>query len=157
MAVRMKHSKLAVVSLAALLAAGGCQSNLRFSLPPGNASVGKEVFAKHKCADCHVIAGLEHLRAGITPQLTLRLGGETDWIQTYDELLAAVVNPSHVISKSFPGIKVSEGGKSRMPTYNDVMSVTELVDLVAYLQSQYTLKEMEPYPYPDYWGQLGPR
>jgi mono/diheme cytochrome c family protein len=152
----MKRSKLAFVSLAALLAAGGCQSNLMFSLPAGDASIGKEVFAKYQCADCHVIAGLEHLRIGTTPQMTLRLGGETDRIQTYDALLASVVNPSHVISKSFPGIKVSEGGKSRMPSYNDVMSVTELIDLVAYLQSQYTLKDLEPYPYPDYWGQLGP-
>ncbi|MDX2145734.1 MAG: c-type cytochrome [Rhodospirillaceae bacterium] len=152
----MKYPKHAIAALAALLAVAGCQSNLRFALPTGNASVGKEVFAKYRCADCHVIAGMEHLRAGVEPLMTLRLGGETDRIETYDDLLVSVVNPSHVISKNFPGVKVSEGGKSKMPNYNDVMSVTELVDLFAYLQSQYTLKEFEPIPYPDYWAQMGP-
>jgi mono/diheme cytochrome c family protein len=152
----MKQPTVTILAMALAALAGGCQSNLRFSLPAGNAAAGKEVFAKYRCADCHVIAGMDNLRAGLEPQMTLPLGGETDSIQTYDDLLAAVVNPSHVISKKFPGVKVSEGGQSRMPNHNDVMSVTELVNLVTFLQSQYTLKEFEPYPYPDYWGQLGP-
>ena len=38
-----------------------------------------------------------------------------------------------------------------MTNYNDVMTVTQLADLVAFLQSHYELKDYEPTPYGPYY------
>ena len=42
-------------------------------------------------------------------------------------------------------------GESRMPNYNDVMTVQELIDLVAYLQPQYEVIRVTPLSYDTYY------
>ena len=38
-----------------------------------------------------------------------------------------------------------------MTVYNDVMTVSQLIDIVTFLQSHYELRPYEPTPYPDYY------
>jgi hypothetical protein len=38
-----------------------------------------------------------------------------------------------------------------MTVYNDVMTVSQLIDIVAFLQAHYELRPYEPTPYPDYY------
>ena len=45
----------------------------------------------------------------------------------------------------------TELGESRMVVYNDVMTVTQLIDLVAFVQSSYVLAPYNPSHYPVYW------
>ena len=59
-------------------------------------------------------------------------------------------NPSHKIAPGYEPARVQIDGSSKMANYNDVMTVTELIDLVAFLQSKYTLREYEPTDYPLY-------
>jgi hypothetical protein len=42
-------------------------------------------------------------------------------------------------------------GESKMVSFNDVMTVTQLIDLVAYVQSNYTLSPYKHTTYPIYW------
>ena len=42
-------------------------------------------------------------------------------------------------------------GASKMITFNDVMTVTQLIDLVAFVQSNYTLSPYKHSNYPVYW------
>lgn len=146
-------AKSLLVSAVAAVALTACQTG--FSLPPGNLDRGREAFVKFQCADCHAVVGHDELRQGMTPVMTLPLGGKTDVLQTYAELVTSIINPSHVISPRFPGSDISSGGRSRMPNYNYAMSVNELIDLVTFLQAQYELKPYEPTIYETYDYQSG--
>ena len=42
-------------------------------------------------------------------------------------------------------------GQSKMISYNDVMTVSQLIDLVAFVQSSYTLTPYKNSTYPVYW------
>ena len=44
-----------------------------------------------------------------------------------------------------------EGGASKMISYNDVMTVTQLIDMVAFVQSNYELSPYSRTNYPVYW------
>lgn len=151
----MTESKRVLMILTvATMALAGCDrgpaSGFGFSLPPGDVSEGREAFIKYQCADCHVVAGMDELRAGFTPAMSLPLGGEATRIQTYGELVTSVINPSHVISKKFPGVEVDNEGRSKMRNHNYVMTVNELIDLVAFLQSKYKLIPYNPTSYAPY-------
>jgi hypothetical protein len=69
--------------------------------------------------------------------VTVVLGGETQTIKTYGELVSSVINPSHKLIRGYPEEEVSQDGKSLMTVYNDRMTVQQLIDLVAFLQSKY--------------------
>jgi hypothetical protein len=93
---------------------------------------------------------MEGLRDGLTPEMSVELGGQTTRIATYGELVTSVINPSHRLAKGYPAEDISVDGKSRMRNYNDELSVSELIDLVAFLQEQYELVEYEPTQYNPY-------
>lgn len=143
---------VALIAVATMLAAcdKGPTSSFGFSLPSGDISEGRAAFVKYQCADCHSVVGIDDLRAGIDPVLTVPLGGKTSRIKTYGELVTSVINPSHEISKKLPVAEVSTKGRSKMPNYNYVMTVSELIDLIAFLQAQYELEPFVPTVYPPY-------
>lgn len=135
-----------------LLMLAGCdvgpKSGSGFALPDGDAAAGETHFLRLRCNDCHSVQGRPELRsAAFEPLMTVPLGGKTTRIATYGELVTSVINPSHRISQRYLDEPVEEGGASNMRNYNDVMTVAELIDLVAFLQAQY---ELEPYVGPSY-------
>jgi hypothetical protein len=67
------------------------------------------------------------------------LGGRVFEVRTDGYLVTSIINPSHRLAREFRGaILTTESGESRMPDHNDVMTVGQLTDLVAFLQSTYT-------------------
>ncbi len=137
-----------IVTAFAIGACGqGPKGSHGFRLPDGDADAGREAFATYGCPSCHEIAGLEELREGIDPEMNIAIGGETTRIATYGELVTSVINPSHRIAKDYEAEDVAPGGVSKMRNYNDVLTVSELIDIVAFLQAQYDIR---PYPDPDY-------
>lgn len=84
--------------------------------------------------------------------MDLVLGGSTTSIDTYGQLVTSIINPSHRISNRFPTEEAvrPDDGSSLMRNYNDVLRVTELSDLVSFLQSTYSVKPPEYPEYPDY-------
>ena len=64
-------------------------------------------------------------------------------MKTYADLVTSILNPSHRLAKNYPKDMVQIDEKSRMPNYNAVMSVDQLIDLVTYLQPHYTLQPYE--------------
>ncbi len=114
-----------------------------FTLPAGDAERGKETFVDLGCGYCHTVAGVDGLRDNIpNPERTVVLGGEKPRVYTYGELVTSVINPSHKISQPELSDVVDEDGNSQMVNYNDVMTVTEMTDLVTFLEQHY---ELEPY------------
>ncbi|MGD2133732.1 MAG: hypothetical protein PVI23_13140 [Maricaulaceae bacterium] len=134
------NRSLPLVLLAALFCAScdqGPRSGYGFALPDGEPSRGEAAFARLGCSDCHLVPGRDDLRADVEPQMDVMLGGATTRVRTYGDLVTSIINPSHRISQRYIEGVADEEGVSAMRNYNDVATVSELIDLVAFLQAQY--------------------
>ena len=126
----------------------GPQSPKGFSLPDGNSEDGKLVFLKYQCLVCHHINDVEPPSdLNDNPNISVHLGGKSTKVKTYADLLTSVINPSHKLAIGYKLNNIEADGVSKMSIYNDVMTVTELVNLVTFLQSRY---ELIPYQRTDY-------
>lgn len=111
-----------------------------FALPEGDAERGKQAFLDLRCHTCHEVAGLEDElpRPTATPVVDVTLGGLAMREPTDGELVTSIINPTHRI---YPGTDETErivsGTESRMANLNEVMSVQQLLDLVAFLHERY--------------------
>ena len=87
---------------------------------------------------CHSVEGAEFATEGEGGALDVRLGGKVHRVRTYGELVTAVVNPSHNLAPAYSREVGTRDAPSPMGDYNATMTVQELIDLVAFLQSTYT-------------------
>lgn len=142
-ACRGLRTTVALVSVAALLAAcdNGPNVGRGFSLPQGDVERGKQVFLYTGCLSCHVIDGIDSDIA-IELEEPVRLGGKVARVKTYGELVTAVINPSHRIAEQYRARMASADGPSPMRNYNDILTVSQLIDLVTFLETRY---ELDPY------------
>ncbi len=108
-----------------------------FRLPDGTAQTGQEVFVELQCHTCHTVSNLDLPNPVQPGPVSVVLGGEVQTIKTYGELVSSVINPSHKLINTYSRDTVSRDGKSLMKVYNDTMTVQQLIDLVAFLQSRY--------------------
>lgn len=130
---------------------GACDGDSQskgFSLPKGDAAAGQEVFQVLQCTDCHSVREVEFVASDTKPEMDLQLGGKMRKVYTYGELVTSIINPSHKISRRFPGKDLVENSASKMRNYNDVLTVSELSDLVAFLEAHYELMPYQPTRYP---------
>jgi len=113
-------------------AAHGTPKGWKFTLPKGDPARGREVFAKLECYACHEVKGerfpapIEQTKVG--PELS-----QMAPLHAAEFFAEAVINPSAVIDKG-KGYQGADGS-SKMPSFNDSMTVQEAIDLVAYLRS----------------------
>ena len=141
-------SKLIIVS--SLIFISGCDTGPKsakgFSLPDGDAAQGEQTFVELKCHACHTVSGVK--LPEVKTELSLGLGGKVTRIKTYGELVTSIINPSHRLAKGYPSDEVESNGQSKMKNYNEAMTVDQLINLVAFLQSHYELEEYVPTHYP---------
>jgi mono/diheme cytochrome c family protein len=145
------HRILAAAALAALLTACGLndpKSERGFRLPDGDPEAGKKAFVDLGCYTCHEVEGIDAKFAG-TGAANIKLGGETTIVRSYGELVTAIINPSHKIAVGADPAQVAPEGQSLMEiaALNDRMTVRQLTDLVAFLQTTY---KVVPPPYNPY-------
>ena len=141
-----------IVSITLISCTKGADSPKGFSLPKGDAEIGQTVFLKYQCLSCHTLEGVTQEGIHKNADISVALGGETRKTVTYAELVTSVINPSHKLASRYLITDVSTEGTSKMIVFNDVMTVTELVNLVAFLQPKYKLVPYQPtrysyYPY----------
>jgi mono/diheme cytochrome c family protein len=102
----------------------------RFTLPQGDPSKGRQVFTKFACYACHRVVGEDFPDPGaaaVGPELS-NMGA----MHPLEFFAESVLNPDAVVDKdSFR----AEDGHSMMPSFNNLMTVEELVDLAAFLKS----------------------
>lgn len=142
----MKTIKLLTIIVPVLIlsACDNPKSSRGFRLPDGDVIAGKDVFTTLECNTCHTVEGVD-----FPPpvKFNIHLGGESPRIKTYGELVTSVINPSHVISGKYRA-ELKEGKISPMPDFNRMMTVQQVIDLVAFLQPRYRLMMPEGrYPY----------
>jgi mono/diheme cytochrome c family protein len=140
------------LSLAFLLVAGfftcGClqgrKSAAGFHVPDGDVAKGEAVFVAMRCHSCHRVAGAELPPPVADPPVPVLLGGRVPRARTDGELAAAIIDPSHRLATGYRPETIQAGGLSRMGEFADAMTVRELVDLVAFLQSRYEVVPPAP-------------
>jgi mono/diheme cytochrome c family protein len=137
-----------VLSINLLGCSPGPDSPKGFSLPKGNAAEGEKVFMQYQCLACHNLEGFDCESVNKEFEPPVLLGGTSSQVKTYADLVTSIINPSHKLSTKYPLSLTQEEGVSKMVVFNDVMTVTELVDLVTFLQPKYKVK---PYQY-TYYG-----
>lgn len=139
--------------LLALSGCGGRDAPVRgFVLPEGDIAQGEQVFIDFNCHGCHTIPGVEFPETEFTPPFILEIGGQVYRVKNYGELLTAVVNPDHIISRKYLAMLEKaerEAVISPMPYYGESMTVAELIDLVEFLHSHYT--RLQPQYYRGYY------
>jgi hypothetical protein len=138
--------RYALVLMAALsLACGtGRKGSAGFHLPDGDPEKGKAVFLALRCHTCHRVEGMDFPAPVASPPVPVVLGGEIPQPRTDGELVAAIIDPSHKLAPGYKKESVKGGDLSRMGDFSDALTVRELVDLVAFLQSRYKVVAPPP-------------
>jgi len=143
--IRIYAGILFAVFMLCLLAA--CETDSRKTgkrlyLPEGDIEAGKTAFIELGCYACHTVAGedlpVEKLDS---PLISLELGGKIRQVKTYGELITSIINPDHIMSPEYAKTldEHAKAGRieSPMPSFNDRMTVSQLIDLVWFLDSRY--------------------
>ncbi len=102
--------------------------NWRFTMPKGDPAKGRNVFEKFECQYCHEVRGEDFPFAGVDYGPELSQMGRLHPLEYFTE---SIINPNAVAEKQHQ----DANGKSVMPTYNEKMTVQELIDLSSYLAS----------------------
>jgi Cu/Ag efflux protein CusF len=102
--------------------------NWKFTMPKGDPAKGRNVFEKFECQYCHEVRGEDFPFAGVDYGPELSQMGRLHPLEYFTE---SIINPSAVAEKQYRDAY----GKSVMPTYNEKMTVQELIDLSSYLAS----------------------
>jgi hypothetical protein len=135
---------LVALGTPSLLAA--CASGALFGFPvdEGDIAAGRQAFIDHRCHQCHSISDerLPPLAGADRP--ILELGGPTTMVRSYADLTTSIINPNHAISERYRDqqllLNTEIPLESPMPRPNlDTMTVRQLIDLVAFLDSKYEL------------------
>ena len=143
------------ITFASILAmAVGCTANPKsgagFTLPDGNPDRGQQTFVQLQCNACHSVEGVEFETHAAQVETMISLGGEASAIKTYGNLVTSIINPSHRFAVGYAADDIKKNGESKMRIYNDELTITQLTDLVAFLQSHHRLKEFTQTPYMPY-------
>jgi mono/diheme cytochrome c family protein len=130
---------MAVVLFATLALAceRGPKSAAGFRLPDGDVARGQASFVALKCNACHRVAGTDLPGPVAEPSVPVELGGRVARAKTDGELVTAIVDPSHRLAPGYPRAAVQSGSLSRMGDFSEAMTVRDLIDVVAFLQSRY--------------------
>lgn len=134
----------------ATLAACAPNTALVVRFPLGNVERGREAFVALECHACHRIQEVQLTPPATTPtSFDVVLGGHTPRIETYGDIITAIVNPSHRLARSYREAAVrGEASPMAAQFLNDVMTTQQLVDIAAFLRTEY---DYIPPPSPPYW------
>lgn len=109
----------------------GTPPGWKFTWPKGDPAKGREAFVKLECHSCHEVRDEKFP----TPKDQKNVGPELSQMGPLHEaeyFAEAIINPGATIEKG-KGYEAPDGS-SKMPSYNDSVTVQEIVDLVAYLR-----------------------
>lgn len=122
------------VTMEELHRSGGVPRGWKFTLPGGgDPAKGRQLFADLECYKCHLVSGAGFPPSGgdgkAGPELT-GMGAN----HPAEYFAESILSPNAVLLDG-PGW-IGPDGTSIMPSYADSLSVTQLVDLVAFIKSQ---------------------
>jgi L-cysteine S-thiosulfotransferase len=113
----------------------GLRAGRGFHLPGGGIAKGREAFVQLGCNQCHSVKGVELAKPKVTSPVQVVLGGDVLRVKTYGQLVTSIINPEHVVSRRY---REKLGDSARMADFRNTMTVTQMIDIVAFLHSTYT-------------------
>jgi len=120
----------------------GRHSSAGFRLPDGgDVEKGKAAFVALQCHTCHKVEGVELPQPTAQPPVPVTLGGQVTEVMTDGYLVTSIINPSYELAL-YPKEQITVNGKSRMPDYADKITARQLTDVVAFLQSHYSVRRI---------------
>jgi len=137
METRFRLLAVAVLALSGAACNSGRHSASSFRLPPdGDVERGKTAFVALGCNSCHEVSGVDLPRPTVQPPVPVALGGVVEARLSDAYLVTSIVYPEHDLGP-YPKDQVAKNGVSRMPHSDERMTVRQLADIVAFLQSRY--------------------
>jgi len=142
---------LQIAWIAATVLAAGCAYDPSFGFPvsEGDIAAGRQAFIDHQCHACHDVAGVQLPPLAGRSEVLLELGGPTATVRSYGGLMTSIINPNHEISDDYRNrllLNAEVPLNSPMPMpHIETMTVRQLIDMVAFLDSRYVL--IEDYDY----------
>ena len=132
-----------------LLALTGCATHpdyatqFRFPIEWGNMAGGQRAFVDLECHQCHTVNGVDMVSYEGESPVMLELGGTIVYAKTYADLVTSIINPNHVVSDEYLSKlpRDARRGTTTIMPFKDQMTVTQLIDLVMFLNSRYVLME----------------
>jgi len=104
----------------------------------GDPSRGRLAFVELECNSCHDVEGSKLPRAAIRP---VTLGGSVSHQPSDGYVVTAIINPTYHAVR-YPVDKDSKTPHPQMPEFASRMTVQQLTDIVAFLQSRYALSPL---------------
>ena len=133
----------AILAFAAINVACSYESSFGFPSDQGDIAAGRQAFIDHQCHACHSVAGVTLPPLAGADEPMLELGGPTSIVRTYGGLMTSILNPNHEISERYRNQLLRDAIvplDSPMPMpHIETMTVRQLIDLVAFLDSRYVL------------------
>ncbi len=134
----------AILAFGVLAGCGGRHSAAGFRLPEnGDIARGEAAFVALKCSNCHTVADVD-LPAPTSIAAPVPLGGMVHEVRTDGYLVTSIIHPAHFVSHPARTTLLAPAPESHMPDFSREMTVRQLVDVVAFLQSTY---KVVPPPY----------
>lgn len=137
----MKNGIVTLGFLAILMSAIGSAEGEDSVFPPGDAGRGESLFTDRLCFRCHTVHHTKLPEFDIPAKLKLHLGGGDYQSWNRDAYAKAIMNPEHFIAPQYQALMKQAGDPSGanetpMPNLNRVLSVADLIDLAAFLESK---------------------
>ena len=114
----------------------GTPKDWKFTLPAGRAEEGRKLFVEAECHKCHEIKGekfpeIVKEKGDVGPELSQMAG-----VHPPEYFAESIINPNAVLDHDAKkNGYLGDDGKSKMPEYNDIFTVRQLADIVAYMSS----------------------
>ena len=141
----VRNAFVSLLLLSASIAIGcdsGRHASTGFRLPPGgDIERGKAAFVALGCATCHEVSGGDTPHPTVQPPVPVVLGGLLDYQMPDGYLVTSIINPSYRLAP-YRKDQIAHGNESRMPHYADQITVRQLTDIVAFLQSRYGVRRL---------------
>ncbi len=113
----------------------------RFAMPAGDHHAGRKVFVDFECFKCHEVLGEDFpapkAEQGDVGSVLSGMGA----MHPAEYFAEVIIDPNASVAWRIKHHKtetkgyLGPDGKSKMPSYNDTMTIQQLIDIVAYMKS----------------------
>jgi hypothetical protein len=139
MLARLQLASLILLTLTSCATHPDYATEFRFPIEWGNIEEGQAAFIDLECHQCHTVSGVDLAPFEGESPVTLELGGTIVYAKTYADLVTSIINPNHVVSDEYLDTlpRDTRRGATTIMSFQDQMTVTQLIDLVIFLNSRY--------------------